>query len=130
MQALPILYNIVYWGDVLKRRFFMMGSKCGCRKLCPLSFGLALGITAALSVILWTLWAIYYGPTQMMTTFNIPTPSMNDGLMCALWVLLKGFILGFFIALFYDLFACCCPCCRKCKCACCRVEHTETGTMK
>ena len=112
----------------------MMGSKCGCcgnrKKLCPFSLGLALGITVALSVLIWSLLAIYYGATPMMTMMHIPVPTMTDAWMCALWGLIKGFVFGFFLALFYDMISCCCVCCRKSSCCCCKGENKGECTIK
>lgn len=97
-----------------------MSCQCGCgmkkrSKLCPVSFGLALGIVSALVVFLFSLYAINYGPTAMMVAHQMPVPSMVDAGWCALWTLLYGFIFGFFLALFYDLISCCCKskCCRS-----------------
>lgn len=98
-------------------------NKCGCgskrSKLCPVSFGLALGIVSALTVFIWSLYAIYYGPTPMMIAHQIPVPSYNDASWCALWTLISGFVFGFFLALIYDLISGCCKsrCCKgRCNC--------------
>ncbi len=86
-------------------------------KLCPFSLGLALGLTAALGTLVWMAWVMYAGPTAMMTQFGIPVPTLQEGLVRALWMLLKGFVFGVVVALLYDYIACCCKgiCCRKSK---------------
>src|SRR5690348_12071641 len=106
----------------------MMCPKCGkwggcggAKKLCPVSFGLALGIVSFFAVLLWTLWVINYGMPPMMVAMHLPVPTMGKGFEHALLVLIKGFLFGFFVALVYDLFACCfARCCRKsgesCEC--------------
>jgi len=111
--------------------------KCGCgsKVLCPVSFGLALGITAGLATFVWVAWAMYYGPTPMMTAFHVPVPTWQGGSIHALWALLKGFVFGFFLALFYDLIACCCKmrCCRKsttCTCSCCSSQDKKPDAGK
>lgn len=94
----------------------MMCGKGGSSRLCPVSFGLAVGITFGLGVFIWTLWVLFHGASPMMMEYKIPVPSLKDGTIHALWALLKGFVLGFFIALFYDLIVCCCKvkwCCGK-----------------
>lgn len=84
-------------------------------KLCPFSFGLALGVTSALAVIVWVLWVMYAGPTDMMVQYHIPMPTLMEGLMKALKVLIKGFVFGAVFAFVYDFIACCCKsmCWRK-----------------
>jgi len=96
--------------------------KCGSKVICPVSFGLALGLTAGLATFLWAAWTIFYGPTAMMVNFHIPVPTWYDGTMHSLWALLKGFVFGFFVALFYDLIACCC------KMRCCKQSTACTST--
>ncbi|VVC75117.1 hypothetical protein AQUSIP_03930 [Aquicella siphonis] len=110
----------------------MMSGKCGCNKLCPFSFGLAVGLTFGLGVFFWSLWAMYMGASPMMVEYHIPVPTLKDGTIHALWGLLKGFIFGFFIALFYDFISCCCKmkwCCKKSGCACCASED-KAGEKK
>ncbi len=93
----------------------MMG-KCedggGSKKLCPVSFGLAVGLVSFFAVLIWSLWTISYGMPPMMEALHMPTPTIGGGFVHALLALFKGFIFGFFVALFYDLFACCFA--RKC----------------
>lgn len=92
----------------------MMCSKCsgGARKLCPVSFGLAVGIVSFFAVLIWTLWVMSNGLPPMMVALHMPTPTLGHGFVHALLAFFKGFVFGFFVALFYDLFSCCF---RKCK---------------
>jgi len=101
----------------------MSCGKCGCMKLCPVSFGLALGLVCGLAIFIWTVWIMYYGVSPVMAQYQVPLPTLKDAVVHALWGLLKGFVFGFFVALFYDLIACCGRkwCCKKSgsTCACC-----------
>lgn len=111
------------------RRLCMSCGKCGCgvkgKGLCPVSFGLALGITVGLIVFLWSVWVMYYGVPASMADYHMEIPTWMSSTKNALWALLKGFIFGFVVALIYDLISCCCKCkcCRrtdvKCGCSCC-----------
>lgn len=101
-----------------------MYGKCDggkAKKICPVSFGLAVGVVSFFAVFFATLWAMHYGLTPMQTAMHFPDPTLQGGLVDALLALIKGFVFGFFVALFYDIFACCMACCRKSdeKCACC-----------
>lgn len=85
-----------------------------CMRLCPFSFGLALGITSFLAVFIWTLWVMYHGVPAMMVG-RMPSLSLWGGMIYWLWLcaLIKGFIFGFVLVCFYNFFA---RCCRKmCK---------------
>lgn len=84
-------------------------------KLCPFSFGIAMGLTAALASLVWMCWVMYAGQTPMMVQFNIPVSSLYEGAMKALYMLIKGFVAGFIFAIIYDMVVCCCKgiCCRK-----------------
>src|SRR5277367_1451101 len=92
-------------------------NKCGkggkAKKLCPVSFGLAVGVVSFFAVFFWSLWVMRYGMPPMMIEMHLPAPSLQSGFVHALLALLKGFLFGFFVALFYDIFACCIACCRK-----------------
>src|SRR5690606_39112493 len=75
--------------------------QCSCSsalsKLCPLSFGLALGITSMLIVFFWSVWIMYNGVAATM-------PGMQElewGMVIkrSLMSLLKGFVIGFIFAL-------------------------------
>jgi hypothetical protein len=115
-----IIEMIVHFNFIemeIEGRVFMMSSKCG-KKICPVSFGLALGLACGLAVFIWTLWILYYGATPMMAAYHTPA-TLGEGSIMALWCLLKGFVFGFFIALFYNLISCCCPCCKRPDGACC-----------
>ena len=109
----------------------MSCGKCGCGKgrgLCPISFGLAVGIACGLfmMVFAWMVMQWNYG-TDMMTQYASLYPGYEPtwmgGVKGGLWGLLEGFVFGFVIALFYDFFICCkAMCCRKsamtCNCTC------------
>ncbi len=77
------------------------------KKLCPVSFGLSLGVVSFFAVLIWSLWVISYGMPPMIADLHMPIPTLGSSLVHALLAFFKGFIFGFFIALFYDLFACC-----------------------
>jgi len=81
--------------------------KGGSKKLCPVSFGLAVGVVGFFAVLIWSLWVIHYGIPPMMVEMHMPAPTLTGAFVHALLVLIKGFIFGFFVALFYDLFSCC-----------------------
>jgi hypothetical protein len=101
---------------------FMSGN-CSCgKKICPVSLGLALGITCFLGYAIWVVWVIYYGPSAMMIAANIPVPTWETGFIHAFWAFVKGLVFGFFLALFYDFISCCCKsrwCCKKSEGSCC-----------
>lgn len=103
----------------------MHGGNCGCgcnKKICPGSFGLAVGLVCGLAMLFEALWAIYYGPSAMMLQLHIPVPTIDVAAIHALWGLVKGFLFGFFVALFYNLISCCCRSKCKSNSACCRPE--------
>lgn len=83
------------------------------KKICPVSFGLAVGIVSFFAVLIWTLWIMNYGMPSMMVAMHMPEPTMAKGFEHALLALLKGFLFGFFVALIYDLISCCFACCKK-----------------
>ncbi len=100
----------------------MMCEKCGMgRGFCPVTFGLALGLTCALGVIFWTAWVMMFGVPAMiegqMYTMKIAETWGDAGIM-AVWALVRGFVCGFVFALIYNLI---CKCKSKCcgKCSCC-----------
>jgi hypothetical protein len=100
-----------------------MCSKCDkdgrSKKLCPLSFGLAVGIVSFFAVLIWTFWVMSYGLPPLMVAMHIPTPTLSGGFVHALLALIKGFLFGFFVALLYDLISCCFACKKsdgKCEC--------------
>lgn len=85
-------------------------------KLCPLSFGLAVGFVSFFAVVAWTAWVLTYGMPSMMVAMHMPPPTIHSGFMHALWAFLRGFLFGFFIALFYDLILGAFCCLRSSKC--------------
>lgn len=100
--------------------------------LCPLSLGIAIGVTSALAVLVWTVWVITQGMPPSMAAANIPMPTFETGAVHAFWALIKGFVFGFVVAFIYDL----CLCigksfCKKdgstcaCGCGCCTVEKVD-----
>ena len=102
----------------------MSCGKCGnggkAKKICPVSFGLAVGIVSFFAIFIWTLWVMRYGMPPMMITMHLPAPTIQGGLVHALLAFVKGFLFGFFVALLYDFFACCCfaRCKKDEKCEC------------
>jgi len=100
----------------------MLG-KCGNgsgRTLCPVSLGLAVGITATLALILWVAWAMYQGEADI---------SWSATALKALAVFVKSFLFGFVVAAIYDCIVSRCKCvCCKCKdgsCACCNGKGSK-----
>lgn len=88
----------------------------GCGKLCPMTFGLALGITSAIVIFCWSMWLMYNGMPPGME--QLPVPTWGGTAYHAFWSFLRGFVVGFVFAGVYDLILCCCMkfCCRKKKC--------------
>ena len=88
------------------------GGKCG--KLCPVSFGMAVGITSALATFISFMWMVKHGVPAMLGQFLPPT-TVIDILIESSWALLKGFVFGFFVAFIYDLIRCCLQsmCCKQ-----------------
>lgn len=76
-------------------------------KLCPVSFGLAIGVVSFFAVLIWTIWVINYGMPAAMMAMHVPALTLGKGFVHALAALVKGFLFGFFVAIFYDLIACC-----------------------
>lgn len=104
----------------------MACGKCGCGKkakgLCPVSLGLAIGLTSALAIFLWSAWIIMHGMPPEMA--NMPGPTWGDAGMHALMALIKGFVFGAVVGIIYDFCICCCKwkCCKSngtCNCSCC-----------
>lgn len=94
------------------------GNDGNCKKrmaLCPLSFGLALGITAAIAVFIWSIWVMKFGmPSLMVGHMFVPTHMADVGMLVG-WCFLKGFVFGVVFAFLYDFISCCCKarCCNK-----------------
>lgn len=101
---------------------------CVSKKLCPVSFGLAVGLVFGIGSIFWLFWVLYNGPTPFMVAANMPVPTMQAGLLHAFWAFITGLISGFFVALIYDGISCCCKnkmCCKSkscCASSCCATE--------
>lgn len=90
----------------------------GKKGFCPVTFGLSLGLTCALMVLVCSIAAMYgfnFVEEHMMVKL---ADNMSDAGMLAVWALVKGFVGGFVFALIYDLI---CRCKSKCcgKCTCC-----------
>lgn len=105
------------------------------KKLCPVSFGLALGITSALAVLIGTSWVIYMydGMSTMMADLHMSKLTWQDSGIFTGIALIKGFLFGFFVALFYDLISCCCrssKCCANCSCANCTNKECSCNCHK
>ncbi len=92
----------------MPKEVYMSCGNCCPSKLCPVSFGFALGLTAALATLVWVIWVMNYGATPMMVQFNIPVPTLAEGCMRALWMFLKGLLVGAVFAFLYDMTLCCC----------------------
>lgn len=92
--------------------------------LCPFSFGLAIGIVAALAMFFWSLWVMKYGVPPMMAGKMIVPITFMGAVVHSLLCLLKGFLFGFFVALIYDWIVCCC------KCKCCKPGEGCDNGMK
>lgn len=89
-------------------------------KLCPVSFGLAVGIVCFFCLLLWSCWVMIFGMSPTMMAWHIPFPTVGMAFAYAIFGFIKGFIFGFFVALFYDLISCC-------KCF---KRHSEDVTVK
>ena len=104
-------------------------SKCGnCKGICPVTFGLALGVTCGLfmMVLAWVAAGFGYGTAiveQYGTMLSGYDASFMGGLVGGLWGLLKGFIFGFVLVMIYHLLCCCKKMCCKNNnsgtCGCC-----------
>lgn len=99
----------------------MVCEKCNMGRggFCPVTLGLALGLTCALSVLFLSIWAMCCGlpagmEAQLMHPVATTWPEAGSR---AVWALVKGFAGGFIFALIYDLICCCkAKCCGKCSC--------------
>lgn len=96
--------------------------KCGTTmKLCPVSFGLALGITSGLFLMFFAwaaaIWGVGGSVMDMYVSFYYGYgPTFLGGIIGGIWGLVVGFIFGAIIALLYDCIVCCCKsksCCAK-----------------
>lgn len=97
-----------------------MCGKCGCSyKLCPCSFGLAVGLTCGLGMFFGALIVMYFGVAPAMAMFQYAVPGFREAAILSLIALLKGFVFGFFVVLFYNGIVSCCMkkgCCKKDAC--------------
>lgn len=90
-----------------------------CRSLlCPVSLGLAIGITMMVLTFICLVWMMYYGgaPSYLIMAIKGTDVTWKVCFVYALFGLLKGFVFGFIVALLYDLFA------SKCNAVCCKSE--------
>ncbi len=82
--------------------------KCGCKTfLCPVSLGLAVGITSGLGMMLFAWMAAYNGHGMAMmdqyaTLYTGYGASFGGGVVGAIWGLMSGFICGAVIGLIYN----------------------------
>ena len=96
----------------------MMGNK-SCSGLCPISLGVALGVTNGLVKMLFAFagWLWGYGiPMITQLTLLLPgyEPTLKGGFVGFGWGLLEGFIFGAVLALLYNFF---CRCCGTAMCS-------------
>ncbi|EKD73735.1 MAG: hypothetical protein ACD_45C00208G0002 [uncultured bacterium] len=70
--------------------------------LCPCAFGLALGLTSAIAILVWSIWMMYYGvPSAMAGHVMVPASAAEVVVWMAI-ALLKGFIFGFVLIALYN----------------------------
>ena len=99
----------------------MSCEKCGKKGLCPVTFGLAVGLTFALCLAVDAWVAMYWGYGKAMvdhlsTFYYGYDATFIGGLWGALWGFIKGFIIGFLIMFFYHMIKRCCS--KSCQCTC------------
>lgn len=99
------------------------GKFCGCGKLSPVSFGVAIGLTIFFAMFICDLWMMQYGIPPEKAKFIVAPITLGSAFLHSLLGLFQGIILGIFIAIFYDLLLCCgasgrqhCGCCEKGSC--------------
>jgi hypothetical protein len=83
-------------------------------KICPVSLGIAVGVTKGLYLMLLAWVAMFFGyGTAMVDHISSVYPSyvasFSGGLIGGLWGLICGFVFGFVVAFLYDW----CVCCRS-----------------
>lgn len=110
---------------------------CGCGskrvRFCPVSLGLAIGITFGLAVFIWSIWVMYYGVPATMASLNLPVPTWSTTIAYSLLALVKGFIFGLVVAFIYNGISCCCKCkhCKTsnvpCGCSCCSTTKSDVS---
>lgn len=101
----------------------MLCKSCKSWGLCPVSFGLALGIVTGITMFLFSIWMLYHGiPAHLIG--HIPQLTWAGTFVHGLVGIIEGFVFGFFVALLYDCFSSCCKakCCHPegegCECGC------------
>lgn len=85
-------------------------------RLCPVSFGLAIGIASGLCMAVTAWVASYWGIGASLVEFYAVyyvgyAATFVGGVIGGLWGLLEGFIFGFVVALIYNCISRCC--CRN-----------------
>lgn len=99
-------------------------NKCGsCRGICPVKFGLALGITCGVFMMLLAWVAAWWGwGSDLVSNYgNYLTgyeATFMGGLIGGLWGFVKGFVFGFVLIMVYYAISCCSKS-MCCKCGCC-----------
>jgi hypothetical protein len=96
----------------------MLCNKCrGSMCFCPVTFGLALGLTSFLIVFCVYVLAVYHVGfvAPMMVMMHETAPTIHAGLVHACSHLVGGFIFGFIFALIYNLIKKLCRSCCKGK---------------
>jgi hypothetical protein len=88
----------------------MMSGKCKCGRICPVSLGLALGITCVLSMVFMVVVVMLGLASPEMAVLKTDM-TWSVALMHLLRALIGGFVFGFVLALIYD---CCVSCMAKC----------------
>lgn len=98
----------------------MMDNKCCSTRLCPVSFGFALGIVCGLWMMLLAWSSMWWGYASSMVDMKAAiyygyAATWVGGAWGALWGLIEGFVTGLILAGFYNFFSrCCARCCKKC----------------
>jgi hypothetical protein len=92
------------------------GKFCGCGKLSPVSFGVALGLTIFFAMFICDLWMMQYGIPPEKAKFIVAPITLGGAFIHALLGLFQGTIFGIFVAIFYDLLACCGVSGSRCGC--------------
>lgn len=80
----------------------MMGGKCKCMRLCPFSFGLAWGITYALTILVITVAIMHGEAPPGMPFFKGEVLTWYLVWKHTLIALVEGFIYGLIFAFIYD----------------------------
>jgi hypothetical protein len=98
----------------------MQCGKCSnCKGFCPITLGLAFGITCGIFMIFYAWAAMWFGwgtaiVDQYSSVYYGFGPTIVGGLIGGLWGLLKGFVFGVIFAILYNLFTHCKKCCGMC----------------